>query len=165
MMKVIYPTKEDGKEFTNPEEEARYSYAIFLAGPCPRVDYSDDWRFDAVKYLEEIKYDGVVFIPTNPKYDVTDKDYLFKQTSWEVEAMDVSDKVVFWIPRDKEHPAFTTNIELGSYLLPERIGKTVVGMPDWGIKNDYIKIRLNMLNKKYYNDLKDMLEQEFAMEN
>ena len=27
--------------------------SIFLAGPCPREDFSDDWRFEAFDILEK----------------------------------------------------------------------------------------------------------------
>ena len=69
----------------------------------------------------------------------------------------MSDKVVFWIPRTEEHPALTTNIELGEFLTKENINKILIGMPDFAIKNDYIKIRLKMLNKYYDTDLKTLM--------
>ena len=131
--------------------------AIFLAGPCPRVDYNDDWRFEAIKYLEELGWDGFIFNPTNPEYDTKDPTYLEKQTMWEVEAMRSADKVIFWIPRNKEHPALTTNIELGRFLDVDKIDRIIIGMPDWAEKNNYIKIRLKMLNKPYFNSLQEMM--------
>lgn len=161
MVKVINPTNEDSTKFTEPAFEAIDHYhvkpAIFLAGPCPRTDYTDDWRFEAVKYLEEAGFDGVVYNPTNSKYDVNDPKYLSKQTAWEVNAMKHSHKVVFWIPRNSEHPAFTTNIELGQFLWPDKIDNIMIGMPDWAEKNNYIKVRLSMLNKTYDNDLKTLM--------
>ena len=42
--------------------------AIFLAGPCPREDFNDDWRFEAFDKLEEIEFDGVILSPTNPQF-------------------------------------------------------------------------------------------------
>ncbi len=131
--------------------------SIFLAGPCPRTDYNDDWRFEAIKYLEELGWDGIVFNPTNPEYNTKDPTYLEKQTKWEVDAMRVSTKVVFWIPRDKEHPALTTNIELGYFLDVNRMYRAIIGMPDWAEKNNYIKIRLKLIGKSYFNDLKEMM--------
>ena len=161
MLEVINPVDEQNN-FTNPKEIVSsvadmYRPTIFLAGPCPRTDYSDDWRFEAIKYLEEAGFDGIVFNPTNSKYDVNDKDYLTKQTGWECDAMFSSDKVVFWIPRDEEHPAFTTNIELGQFLNYDDIDKIVIGMPDKAIKNEYIKVRLKLLGKEYYKDLKELM--------
>ena len=69
----------------------------------------------------------------------------------------MSDKVVFWIPRTEEHPALTTNIELGEFLVKEKIDKILIGMPDFAVKNEYIKIRLKMLNKHYDTDLKTLM--------
>ena len=69
----------------------------------------------------------------------------------------MSDKVVFWIPRTEEHTALTTNIELGEFLNADNIHKILIGMPDFAIKNEYIKIRLKMLNKYYDTDLKTLI--------
>lgn len=160
MLKVIKPTNEDGTKFTDPAIEIWKNSnvkSIFLAGPCPRVDYNDDWRFEAIKYLEEVGFDGIVFNPTNPKYNANDPTYLEKQTSWEVHAMMNCDLVVFWIPRSEKNPAFTTNIELGQFLWMDKIDNIMIGMPNDSIKNEYIRVRLNMLNKRYDNDLKTLI--------
>ena len=158
MVKVINPTNADGTKFTNPKEYWNENKPIiFLAGPCPRADYTDDWRFEAIGYLEQAGFDGIVFNPTNPKYNTSDPDYLTKQTQWEVEAMNCSNKVIFWIPRDEEHPAFTTNIELGAFLNIDRVNEFEIGWPETAIKNDYIQVRLNMIDKKRYSDLKELV--------
>lgn len=160
MFKVINPVDSETKKVGDP---AYYIFAehpnkiLFLAGPCPRSNYDDDWRNEAVKYLEEAGFDGIVFNPTNPYYDISDPLYLEKQTRWEQKALHLADKVIFWIPRTEEHPAFTTNIELGEFLTKENIDKILIGMPDFAIKNNYIKIRLKMLNKYYDTDLKTLI--------
>ena len=157
MIKVIKPMING--VFTKPVEEKLKAElpVIFLAGPCPRTDYNDDWRPEAIEYLKNAGWNGLVFSPTNPEYNTKDPTYLEKQTRWEVEAMNISDKVVFWIPRDKDHPAFTTNIELGHFLDVNRIYRAIIGMPDWAEKNNYIKIRLKMINKPYFNNLQEMM--------
>ena len=110
-------------------DDVYFTPSIFLAGPCPRVDYSNDWRNEAYELLEKAGFDGIVYSPTNPKFDKTDPDYLRKQTVWEVNAMQAADKVVFWIPRSEKDPAFTTNIELGQFLYKDKIDKASIGMP------------------------------------
>jgi calcineurin-like phosphoesterase family protein len=60
--------------------------------------------------------------------------------------------ILFWIPRDKNHPAFTTNIEFGEWLNSSNI---VVGFPPDSERNDYITERLKLLNKGVSNTLKD----------
>ena len=42
--------------------------SIFLAGPCPREDFSDDWRFKAFDILEKLGFSGKVLTPTNENY-------------------------------------------------------------------------------------------------
>ena len=160
MFKVINPADKETKKVGNPAFdifENNPNNILFLAGPCPRNNYSDDWRNEAINYLEEAGFDGIIFNPTNPFYDTSDPTYLESQTKWEQIAIHLADKVIFWIPRTKEQPAFTTNIELGEFLVREKIDKISIGMPDFGIKNDYIKIRLKMLNKYYDTDLKTLM--------
>ena len=160
MFKVINPADKETRKVGDPTFNILLNQPdriIFLAGPCPRKNYNDDWRNEAIEYLKEAGFDGVIFNPTNPYYDTSDPFYLEKQTRWEQEAIHMSDKIVFWIPRTEEHPAFTTNIELGEFLTEENIDKILIGMPDFAIKNDYIKIRLKMLNKHYDTDLKTLM--------
>lgn len=160
MFEIINPIDIKTRKFTDPGSQILNKcpkYTIFLAGPCPRTDYLDDWRYEAVAYLKEAGFDGLIFNPTNSSWDSADSTYLEKQIAWEVEAMAKSNLVVFWIPRDLAHPAFTTNIEIGQFLNRKDIERIVVGLPDWAIKNDYLKIRLNMLNKTYDSDLRSLM--------
>jgi nucleoside 2-deoxyribosyltransferase len=160
MFKVINPADKETKKVGDPAYELfinKPDRVIFLAGPCPRKNYEEDWRNEAVEYLEKAGFDGIIFNPTNPYYDASDPLYLEKQTEWEQKAIHMSDRVVFWIPRTEEHPALTTNIELGEFLVKEKIDKILIGMPDYAIKNNYIKIRLKMLNKYYDTDLKTLM--------
>lgn len=159
MIKVVTSKTDYNSEFTEPLKYATEVPSIFLAGPCPRHDYDKlDWRPEAIKYLEELGFDGVVFNPTNKYFNRNTPDELRKQVQWEVDAMAASDVVIFWIPRSESMPAFTTNVEIGTFLNGNRNFEFEVGMPDDAIKNDYIKIRLDMIDKKYYNNLKDLMK-------
>lgn len=50
--KIISPTDDNGKM----TRLTSLRNSIFLAGPCPRVDYSDDWRFEAFDLLGKIGF-------------------------------------------------------------------------------------------------------------
>ena len=63
--KTIEPI-EDGSSSLTKLSNLRNS--IFLAGPCPRRDYSDDWRFEAFEILEKLGFEGNVITPTNKNY-------------------------------------------------------------------------------------------------
>lgn|SRR5574344_602769 len=155
-VKVLSPAKEDGTfiKIKNAKN------TIFLAGPCPRTkeDYKNDWRYEAVEILNKLNFNGSVFNPTNEHYkEASDKngdDTLEKQTKWEYEAMHKASAIVFWIPRSKEHPAFTTNIEIGPWIGKPGI---FVGWPDNAIKNEYLGIRCKMAGMTVYNDLEELL--------
>lgn len=151
----------------NPDMDVREQLAsdmnnsIFLAGPCPRKDYSDDWRNEAFRILDELGFDGNVITPTNDRFqelrDNYGNDALVQQTRWEYEAMKKASAIVFWIDRhiDRGFPAFTTNIEFGDWY--DR-GGTYFGFPDGADKNEYLKVRLDMVGKPYYTELKDVLK-------
>lgn len=151
----------------NPDMDVREQLAtdmnnsIFLAGPCPRKDYSNDWRNEAFRILEELGFDGNVITPTNDRFqelrDNYGNDALVQQTRWEYEAMKKASAIVFWVDRhiDRGFPAFTTNIEFGDWY--DREG-TYFGFPEDADKNEYLKVRLDMVGKPYYTELKDVLK-------
>lgn len=104
---------------------------LFLAGPTPR-GAGHSWRSDALKVLEQLGYDGHVFIP-EPRSGDWVKHY-DDQVEWEEEGLHRADCIVFWVPRDMTGevygcpmPGLTTNIEWGFW---KTSGKVVWGSPD-----------------------------------
>lgn len=110
--------------------------AVFLAGPLPRSAEVPSWNPEAIAHLREgWCEDGrlVVFTP-EPRAGVT-VDYT-GQIEWEHRGLHDADAIVFWVPRDLETmPAFTTNIEFGSWY---DSGKVVFGAPVSAPKNEYL---------------------------
>lgn len=109
------------------------SRTIFLAGPTPRSAEVASWRPEALKLLES--FDGQVFVPESrdgqyeAEYD--------SQVSWETEALNRADVILFWVPRDLETmPAFTTNVEFGLWCAS---GKVVLGAPPEAPKNRFLE--------------------------
>lgn len=124
-MQVIYALEELPKSITK---------SIFLAGPTPRDEHGKPWRQDALKILEDKKYDGVVFIP-EPRNAVWHKEY-DRQIDWEDTCLNVADCILFWVPRELKHmPGFNTNIEWGRW---ENSGKLILGYPKEAEKMPYI---------------------------
>lgn len=132
--------------------------SIFLAGPCPRENYDDDWRFDAYKILNEMGYNGTVITPTNPNFNAAIASYgaeaIARQTEWEREAMYKCSALVFWIARTKDKPARTTNIEFGEWYKKEGV---YVGWPEDAIHNEYLGVKLSEQKKGRYDNLAYML--------
>ena len=145
-MTIIYPETEN-HEFTSL---LNCKNSIFLAGPCPRINYDEDWRNEALNILRKLKFDGTVIIPTNKFYKTNDKNFLEKQTKWELEGLYKSSAIVFWIERSEEYPAFTTNIEFGNWY--DKPG-VFIGWTDKAIKNEYLEERLKIINKFRYKTL------------
>ena len=102
-----------------------YSKSLFLAGPSPRDASHPNWRPAALRLLERLGYDGVVFVPlTEDGGWYGDKE---QQYAWEKKYLDAADQIVFWVPRDMEKlPGLTTNVEFGMYY---DSGRMVLGYP------------------------------------
>lgn len=133
--------------------------SIFLAGPSPRAKEVHDWRVDALAYLESIDYDGAVFIPIPEKkfYGEDDSDtWTYDgQIEWECLFRKLADVILFWVPRTKELPGYTTNIEFGEDLIT---GKVVYGRPDKAEKCRYMDKRMNMHKVAYSTTLQDTID-------
>jgi len=114
--------------------------SIFLAGPTLRNDYFENsWRSEAVKYLKELGYTGNVYVPESRTGDYLALGKDFDAPRWEWTALDRSDVIMFWIPRDNERlPGFTTNVEFGRYtaLVPEKV---ILGFPDNAVRMKYLE--------------------------
>jgi len=157
---------EDGLgNITNPRyEKAKRPecLSIFLAGPSEREAelMKNNWRHEAIDVIKKLAKTDIpaadnilIYTPLNPNFKPSDPEYHFKQTFWETEALNCCDKIVFWIPRRKDLPGATTNIEIGQWMNDD---KTYIGLPPEGIGNTYIKDRLKIYQKDYYEDMQTM---------
>jgi 8-oxo-dGTP pyrophosphatase MutT (NUDIX family) len=138
--------------YAHEQPPPQFSKSIFLAGPSPRATTDNDWRPEALQILEDIGYDGVVFVPLprtgdwNPSYDA--------QVVWEKEYLNMSDAVVFWVPRSKELLALTTNIEFGMFY---DSGKVIFGFPEGAINMRYMVHHCKLEHIPVHATLESML--------
>lgn len=110
-----------------------FTQSIFLAGPTHRDASLPSWRTEAIEILESLGFDGVVFIPEGPLGEGASYE---DQIAWETLCLDMSDCVLFWVPRDlKTLPGFTTNVEWGEW---KSSGKVVLGFPESAPKMRYL---------------------------
>ena len=144
------------------QEVIKGEKSIFLAGPTPRGENVISWRTEACDILEQLGFDGIVYVPEystwRPKEDYVD------QAMWERIALTESTVILFWIPRElPDMPAFTTNVEFGYWL---HSGKVIYGRPndaskikylDWLYKLDY--------DKTPHEDLQSLLKSSIELAN
>lgn len=136
--------------------------SIFLAGPTPRSLDVETWRKDAIKILEELGFDGIVYVPER---EVDDRTFDYdNQVWWEREALYNADIIVFWVPRSiNELPGFTTNVEFG-YWISKDSSKVIYGRPDNSVKNRYLDwLYYTETRKQPINNLKDLLKGAIEM--
>ena len=107
------------------------SVSIFLAGGitgCP------DWQNDAVEYFRLLNLPITVYNPRRANFDTSDKTITEAQITWEFEAMDASDIVLFWFPKESVCPI--TLYELGRCLMLQDIHEKTVFI---GVHEDYCR--------------------------
>lgn len=138
------------------QEVIKGKKSIFLAGPTPRGENIISWRTEAVKILENLGFDGVVYVPEystwKPKEDYVD------QAMWERHALTEATIIVFWIPRSlPDMPAFTTNVEFGYWL---HSNKVLYGRPNGAPKTKYLDWLYELdYQVKPFDDLSDLLKE------
>ena len=117
------------------EAPAKVAKSLFLAGPSPRSADQPNWRPEAIAILEELGYDGTVFIPLPADGDFSHG--FDAQIHWERKHLDLADVIVFWVPRDLEKlPGFTTNVEFGTY---HDTGRVIFGAPEGAPGTRYLQ--------------------------
>lgn len=99
--------------------------SIFLAGPTPRGPEASSWRPEALRILEDLKFNGTVFVP-----EESDGSFKFtydNQVEWELQALHSATVVLFWVPREMQYmPGLTTNVEFGMFAARRNV---VLGYP------------------------------------
>ncbi len=133
------------------------SHAIMLCGPTPRDDKTTSWRPEALAILQDLGYDGIVYVP-EPKNQIPVFNNKNAQRTWERDCCLNSNVILFWVPRT--FPAMlglTTNIEFGYWLKKK---KCVYGRPDGAYRTDYLDWLYNLeYQQKPCNSLAELLRQ------
>lgn len=137
------------------QEVIKGDKSIFLAGPTPRGENEISWRKEAVNILEELGFDGLVYIPEYSTWKP--KESYVDQAMWERNALTNATVIIFWVDRKiPEMAGFTTNVEFG-YWLPT--GKVLYGRPDGAPKIKYLDwLYKTDYNSEPHNNLRSLLE-------
>lgn len=149
---LVYAKEEVPKNLTS---------SIFLAGCTPRENLDLEWRNKAIEILDNLNYEGVVFLPIDRDRESIPFNFsrYEEQIDWERKCCKLADKIVFWIPRefrpDFEMLGQTTNVEFGLYF---NFNKLMIGSPDKAVANSYLKyLCKNEKDIFWYNNLEELL--------
>jgi hypothetical protein len=168
----------------------KWSKSLFLAGPTPRRSGTPSWRPEALRILQSLGYDGVVFVPEDRNVSGcgVDPENYEPQIAWEDEGLRRADVILFWVARDlsldlppditidlsprqdgTRHvnlkdllsmPGFTTNIEWGAWF---ESGKVALGYPEKAPKMGYFHTKAKWLGLPIKHTLKETIERALAM--
>lgn len=139
------------------EKPIESKYSLFLAGPTPRQSDVISWRPEALKIIENLGFDGVVYVP---EYKNDNNYNYLNQVEWEYTCLNQCSIVCFWIPRKLSIlPGFTTNIEFGRY-----VDKSVYGRPDWAEKKGYLDwFYPKITGRKVHNNMYDLFKEAICL--
>jgi nucleoside 2-deoxyribosyltransferase len=128
--------------------------SIFLAGPTPRDPQASTWRPEALAILDNLGFEGQVYVPENANWRPHDQ-HEAAQVPWEWEALNLATVIVFWVPRVlATMPALTTNVEFGLFA---HSGKIVLGYPPTAAKMTYLDRLAQRFHVPVYGTLRDTL--------
>lgn len=148
-MKIIYALQAIPNEI---------SKSIFLAGPSLRPGQDGtSWRIAALKILELLEYDGVVFVPEAEVGNFEDFDYE-RQIMWESKCLHMADNIVFFINRDIDNGllGLTTNDEWGFWkasgkcILITELDADKVRYQEWWAKDLKMEVYHDLFNGLKY---------------
>jgi len=147
--------------FTQDSTETN-SKSVFLAGPTPRSKDVSSWRPEAISiFKRHIETPLSLFIPepnwnTGITFAQLNLNYGSEIIEWEHEALEKSDIILMWVPRDLDTmPAFTTNLEFGMFVKNKNF---FYGRPDNAPKTRYLDFCYEKFTgRKPQNTLKDLI--------
>jgi len=152
-MKIIYAQEAIPNEINK---------SIFLAGPSLRPGQEGvSWRINALKILELLEYDGIVFVPEARTGNFEDFNYE-TQILWETKCLKMADHIVFYLNRNVDSGllGLTTNDEWGYWkdsgkcVLITEINADSVRYQEWWAKELKIPAFHDLFNGfKYILDL------------
>lgn len=89
---------------------------LVLCGPTPRDSYTPSWRPEALKILEELGFEGTVFVPEYSS--LVRFDSYIDQVECERNVYTNYTVILFWVPGHFQNmPGLTTNVEFGYWIL------------------------------------------------
>lgn len=135
--------------------------SLFLAGPTPRSMEVKSWRPEALRILRLLGYDGVVFVPEDRNGAIYENFDHREQVEWEHRALNASDCILFWVPRNLEKlPGFTTNVEFGLYA---HLGKSILGYPPEAEKMKYLDLVAEKNDIPVLHTLRETIEKSLEL--
>ena len=119
---------------------------------------SSSWRIAAIQLLEQLGYDGIVYIPENREGCPTTAALDYEaRVKWTRGALMRSDVIVFWLSEDlKSMPNIVMGVELGWLM---QSGRIVLGAPLETGEIRALQIYAREFHVPYYRELSEALHE------
>lgn len=129
--------------------------SIYLTGPVISDEKTPSWRREACKKLEELGFDGVVYVP---EISTKEKEKTKEQENWESIVLLDTTIICFWIPKETEEFSYTDSALDFGYWLSSR--KVLYGTNAETKKTRYLDWLYRLDYKRGpVNNLEDLLKQ------
>jgi len=144
---------------------------IFFGGSIEQ-DKAIDWQNNLLHYITNLDCDAIVLNPrrdnwdSNLDHDVTVGSAFFNQVTWELEAIETSDIIVFYFDKNTISPV--TLMELGLCLGKYETKTILIYCPKEYFRYANVKITSNRFNRFVYeneNDFKTALYYSIVQHN
>lgn len=142
------------KVLTPNDELKDIRNGVFLAGPATRGEDAIGWREAFINLFNLWECDCTLLNPEISGYGEFNEERYKKQTDWEITAMHLATRIIFWIPRDEKHRALTTNVEFGEWFSNKA---TYVGYPIISEHNRYIGTKCEQAGKTPYHNIDQLV--------
>lgn len=142
--------------YSNQDVIVTKEKSIFLAGPTPRSKDIVSWRKEAIRILEMLEFEGIVYYPEYDNGQLMER--CIDQFVWEMKALQSATCILFWV--DKYLlclPGYTTNFDFG-YWIAKKGDRVVYGRSDEAPKTIYFDWLYQIEQKKNIsNNLEDLV--------
>ena len=144
---------------TPKDELKNVRNGVFLAGPAARGTEPIGWREAFINLFTIFNTECTILNPEISGYGEFNAEQYQKQTEWEVDAMHLATRIIFWIPRTDEHPALTTNVEFGEWYAENGV---YVGFPIISQHNRYIETKCREVGKDVFHGINEIVSKVLA---
>ena len=170
--------------YEDPPEDKPLHRSVFLAGPTARGVTRTPWRAEALAWLEEKRFEGVVLLPEfreglferraprifggKPSPIPGMRDVSHEVLRWETAGIEHATVVLFWMPfhlaaidDPTSLPGFTTRAEVSRELARDA-ARLVLGMPQGALSSSHIRFHAHHAGVPIAPTLQETLETAWA---
>lgn len=133
---------------TAPESIEVEGFKVYLGGAID-MGKAEDWQSEVIDLLDSSS-DLVLLNPRRAEFTAKMED---EQIRWELQALEASDAILMWFPKESESPI--SLLEFGLYL---QSGKLLVGVEESFYRQRNIELTAEYYGVKVFHSLQHLVD-------